>query len=146
MQPQLPPDLVYFITEYMRYPMVFEICAGIATLVFIVLAIYIIQTLIAVQRSLKKLDANIVPLAQESLNILKNTTDMTGSIKDKLEAFDPLFEGINDMSCAIKQSIRAEREDTKKPWQDTVAKVIVLSLASLKVWQQIKKGDRVCPK
>lgn len=126
--------------------MVFEICASIATLVFIILAIYIIRTLITLQRALNKINAQIDPLAQETLSLLKNGTAVTGSVQDKLEAFDPLFDGIQDLNCAIKQTIRQEQEEKKKPWQDTVANVVVLAATGIKLWQQIKKGDHRCPK
>lgn len=126
--------------------MIFEICAGIATLVFIILAIYIIQTLIAVQRSLNrltdlavKLDTKIDPIAQETFKTLQNTTDLTDSVKVKLDAFDPLFQGINDLGCAIKHAARPVQEEKKKQWQDTIAAVIELAAVGVMLWQQIKK-------
>ena len=60
--------------------MIFEICAALATIGFIVLIIYLIQTLIVFQKALKqiiRLTANIEttldPISSETIKILQNS-------------------------------------------------------------------------
>lgn len=118
--------------------MIYEICAGIATLMFIVLTVYLVKTLIAIRHLAEKVNSHIDPLSLESLKTMKNTSEITDSIKVKLDSIDPLFESIHTITNAVNDTIKPYAEK-KKPWQDTIANVLELTAAGILFWQEIKK-------
>jgi len=132
--------------------MVYEICAGISTLVFIVIAYYLIKTLISLQRSLKEineitktLETKMEPLSEETITLIHHSSHLTKSVAEKVDALDPLFKTISHLgsmaehaTCSINEKIDQERK--KKQWK--LDDIIELATLGLLLWQQIKKGDK----
>jgi uncharacterized protein YoxC len=119
--------------------MIFEICIVIATIVFVILVVYIICTLVTVQRSLNRLTDLAVRMESRVDPILQNTEKLSDSVNTKLEAFDPLFETVNDLSCALRKTTRSYCEKKNMTWQSTITEVIELAAVGIILWQQMKK-------
>lgn len=66
--------------------MIFEICAILAVFLFAILVIYIVNTLIAIQKTLKQ---------HSSLTL--HFTDLTLQIEDKLKKMDSTFQSISNL-------------------------------------------------
>jgi uncharacterized protein YoxC len=132
--------------------MIYEICAVVGVLVFIVIAYYLVKTLIALQTSLKdihelskKLETKIDPVSTEASTLLYHSSQLTKSVADKLEAFDPLLKSISVMGSVAHQAAvslqeRVEPERTKK--QSNLNDILDLATLGLMLWQQIKKGEK----
>lgn len=142
--------------------MVFEICAVIATIVFIALAAYLIQTLISVQSTLKQLnalinnvDTKINPLSLETRQILQNSQDLTKTLQGHLEAFSPLLQSIRDIGTIIQRTtgslnkgnpikeelnlIRPRFEEKKESRREKLEEIIELVALGILFWKQINK-------
>lgn len=133
--------------------MIYEICASLATLGFIVLVVYFVRTLIAVRQSLKiisaatlKLGTKIDPLTDQALDILQNTNKLTASVNDQIAAFDPLLNTISDLGCALHKtthSLNEESQQKKNPKHNQVEDWMEIAALGVILWQQIKKGDNM---
>jgi uncharacterized protein YoxC len=131
--------------------MLFEICAGISTLVFVVIAYYLIKTLIILQKSLKEISAvtkkfeiQIQPLSEETSHFLRRSAGLTESVTEKLEAFDPLLKSISHLNSMLNETFFSihERIKERKKGQWNLNEFIELVTLGLLVWQKVKKGDQ----
>lgn len=133
--------------------MIVEICAIVATIVFIVLALYIILTLKDLQKSFlrfqdiaSKVETKIDPLGLETLRLLKNTNELTETIQEDLESFHPLCDSISNVGNALQSATKSlnggyeiHHDEKKKQWQEKLENIIELAAAGVMLWQQIKK-------
>jgi uncharacterized protein YoxC len=137
--------------------MIFEICAGAVTIVFVVLVVYLIQTLIALQLTLNKTDeilekiqSNIDPLSVKVLKILSNSSDATETIKEQIEAFNPLSKSICNIGNSLQEATNAEStpetwhqkvitNEKNKEKQENFRTIIELVSLGLSLWNQFKK-------
>jgi uncharacterized protein YoxC len=141
-----------------NYP-IYEICAALATLVFIILGIYAVKALIALTESLKqlnssisKLDEKIGPISQETLKLLMNSNELAESVQDKLEDLDPLMGSISNVGSALEHAtssfanntarFKFFQQSTKRDWQDTVGDILELAAAGASAWQKFKKDKK----
>ena len=76
--------------------MIFEICAILAVFLFAILVIYIVNTLIAIQKTLKQHAA-----------LTLHFTDLTLQIEDKLRKTDSAFQSISNLGdISAKETLR----------------------------------------
>jgi uncharacterized protein YoxC len=137
---------------------IFEICVVIATLVFIVIGIYLVMTLKTLIESLKHLNASlsklenrIDPISTETIRLLENSNEIAESLQDKLSDLDPLMgsisnvgESLQSMTSSFSSSatpFKFFQTQTKKKreWQDTVGDLIELATLGVSAWQKFKK-------
>lgn len=133
--------------------MVYEICAALATLAFILLCFYLIQTLRTVQKSLNnlndmagKLDNKIDPIGLEAIKLIKKTNDISETIGEQLESFNPICQTIYNLGNAAEEatasladSYYSELHEKKKERHGVIEDLIELAAAGMTLWQQIKK-------
>lgn len=135
--------------------MIFEICISIATIVFVILAFYIIQTLKVVQCSLKDVKKSIenleieVALIKINANqLLKNSNEIAEKINCKIDDITPLFDSIFKVGGLIREAVNSfegrhlhvfTAEEKKSNWQEKVFDLIELTSLGIKVFQQIQK-------
>lgn len=135
--------------------MVFEICAAIVTLLLIILTVYIIQTLKAVQHSLKSsqramdnLSGEVTHLRENVHLLLKESTEIAEKVNVRINDLDPLLESFSSIGRTLKgtahsfepRTFNSEWGDKKKSeWQDNVSTILELASTGMKIFQQIKK-------
>jgi uncharacterized protein YoxC len=136
--------------------MIFEICAIAVAIGFIVLIIYLVQTLLVFQKTLKQINritANVEttldPISSETIKILQNSNDLAESVQHKLDAFSPLLKSISDLGCTIQRmtSVSNESPHSGMPLQEKKEKLkkekldglIELLALGILLWQQVKK-------
>lgn len=142
----------------MENHLIYEICAVVATLVFIGIGIYLILALKALTSSLKMLNMNlskveskIEPLTNETVRLLENSNEIVESMQEKLTDLDPLMESITNVGTALKNvtshfnqeesQFKFFHTEKKKDWQDIVGNLIKLATLGVVTWQKIKKGS-----
>lgn len=136
--------------------MFFEICASISTIAFVILVFYLVQTLKAVQHSLKTIDRSMVNLNTEldiiKINIndsIKNSSEITKKINDKIDNLSPLLDSISQIGCMAKQTISSfeeskkmrsiEVEHSNTSWQEKIFDFVEFINLSVQVLKKIKK-------
>lgn len=135
--------------------MIFEICAIIATLLFLILTVYIVQTLKGIQRSVKNtnrildnLEPDLAVMQMDVKRILSSSTELVRRINDKISDMDPLFQTLHHAGNALnarvhafkKDSFHFEEEMEKTNVSERILDIIELTKAGVKLYQQIKKG------
>ncbi len=121
---------------------VYEICTVVGTLAFIVLVIYIVITLRALNRLILHIDTRLDPLSSETIKILQNTQQMTAFVQKQMDSFDPLLKSIASVGQTFQRTTQAFNEETERvnlSRKDKVAEICELVAISILVWQQIKK-------
>lgn len=135
--------------------MIFEICAIVATLLFIILTIYLVQTLREVQKSLKNTNKTLSSLELEmavlrvDLNkLLTSSTDLVQNMNSKLGDLDPLFQSVHNAGNALNTRVHSFKKEYVRPIEEEMEKadvseniidVIDLAKIGIKLYQQIKK-------
>lgn len=134
--------------------MIFEICAIVATLLLIILTVYIVQTLKEVQKSVKNtnrilgnLEPDLAVLQGDIKKLLNSSTELVQKINDKISDIDPLFQTIHHAGNALnsrvhafkKDSFRFEEEIEKSNISERILDIIELTKAGVQLYQQIKK-------
>lgn len=133
--------------------MVYEICAALATLVFILIGIYLIRTLVSLKKSLdhlneisSKLDHKIDPIGLETIKLLKKSNDITETVHEQLEAFNPICQSVyhvgnalEEASASLSDSYHNDIHEKKKQRQSKLEDLIELAAAGISFWQQLKK-------
>ncbi len=138
--------------------MVFEICAAIATFVFVILAYFIVQTLKVVQKSLKevtvtinKLESEVDELKSNVNEILINSNKTIEKINNKIDTITPvidLFSQVGEVGqealgfCESKMdNYIHSKEKAKSNWEDKISDVSEIINLGIKVFQKIKKRN-----
>jgi uncharacterized protein YoxC len=132
---------------------IYEVCAVIATLAFIVIAYFLVITLKSLVESLNKLNSKIEPITNETLRLLENSNEMVESVQDKLSDLDPLVGSIANVGSALQNATSSlnEEEDEERPhkffrtekkknWQNVAGDLIKLISLGVVAWQKLKKG------
>lgn len=134
--------------------MIFEICAIVATLLLIILTVYIVQTLREVRRSVNHtnkilchLEPELAVLQVDLKKLLNSSTELVQKINDKISDIDPLFQTIHHAGNALnsrvhafkKDSYRFEEEIDKTNISERILDIIELTKAGIQLYQQIKK-------
>lgn len=136
---------------------IYEICAILAVVVFIVIAFFLVKTLKALQESLKlmnasltKIETQIEPVSNQTVRLLENTNEIAESFQDKISNLDPLLESISNVGCALQKATSSfsNEEKTlkffhlekKSDWQEIASDFIQLATLGVVTWQKIKKG------
>jgi uncharacterized protein YoxC len=140
--------------------MIIEICVALATVAFIVLVVFLVRTLIKLNKTLdhtngvvNRLETKIEPLQSESVKLLANVNNLTQTVSDHLDAFNPLMDSVHEVGAALqdvshnfsekitKASFEGEREQTTQ-WEDKALKILELGALAIGAYQQIKKKRR----
>lgn len=135
--------------------MIFEICAIVATLMLILLTIYIIQTLREVQKSLKTMSKTLsgleleLAVLQVDLNkLLCSSTELVQKANEKISDLDPLFQIVHHAGNALnarsqsffrKERTQPSEEVETKDMSENFLDIIDLAKVGIKLYQQIKK-------
>lgn len=136
--------------------MIFEICASLATIAFLVLVGYLICTLIKVQKSLKFVNQaveevlpQISTCKSELMILLKNSNDLTVSVRRHIDHFDPLLQSIANIGIALNHlthdmqgcfnSVHVEK---KMKWRGTLSSVLEVIDLGVHILQKLNKGGR----
>jgi uncharacterized protein YoxC len=135
--------------------MIFEICASIVAIILLILAIYIIQTLKQLQKTLKHINSlaqmmepKISEGSLETLKFLHSSNDLIKRVNSQLNDFNPLLKCISDTGCIIQKAINSWQNneqikilpDSKKKLQrEKLEKIIEFIALGILFWQQIKK-------
>lgn len=136
---------------------IYEICAVLATLIFIVVGVYLVMVLKTLIKSLKrinstlsKIDMEIEPLSNETIRLLENSNEIAESIQDKLTDLDPLMGSISNVGSALRNATSSFDKDEgqfkffhtekKTDWQSIAGDLINLAAQGIAAWQKIKKG------
>lgn len=147
--------------------MIFEICAIVATLVFIVLGIFIVQTLKTVQFSLKNavesinnLEIELATLKVNADQLMVNSNETIEKINEKIDDISPfvhMFSNLGEVGTkAIRKYEKGKRrsfveedeyddeyeeddEDQESHWQGTVAGLVELANLGIKLFKKNKK-------
>lgn len=141
--------------------LVYEICSIVSTLVFIVIAFYLIKVLKALfvsfthlNASVSKIETKIIPITDESIKLLENANGIAESVRDKLSDLDPLMGSISDMGSALhnatssftkkneSSSHKFFHKEEKRDWQDIANDLINIVTLGVIIWQKIKKSRR----
>jgi uncharacterized protein YoxC len=140
----------------MESHLIYEICTIIATLIFVVIAVYLIMVLKALSESLKnlnisltKIESQIEPISNETVRFLENSNEIAESIQDKLTDLDPLMDSISNVGAALQNATSSLPEsdkpfkffqsEKKKDWQGIAGDLIKLTTLGVIAWQKIKK-------
>jgi uncharacterized protein YoxC len=132
--------------------MIFEICAIVGTIAFVVLVVYLIMTLRTVQTSLVHLD----PIRHEVEKLLHKSNDITESVHKNMDSLDPLFRTVSNVGASLENvsknlhkasfkvpSFLEEEEEEVSGWNDKLGDLLDLAAAGVLLWQHIKKkGDK----
>src|SRR5262245_32744332 len=99
--------------------MIYEICAVIVTLIFVLLAFYIIQTLRSLMKSMTRFHELVAkvenkwdPISLETLTLLQKSNDLTASVQEKIDSFDPVFNSIHHLGGILEESTTSLHERT----------------------------------
>lgn len=128
-----------------------EIFVGIAVVTFVVLAVFIILTLIKFNKTIDKMDRHANKLVidfsitnSELIRTLSNCSKLSEHINEKIQDLDPLFCSINKVGLLFKNTISAielnhsyverERESDLK-----ITAYAELADAVIKIYKQSKK-------
>ncbi len=137
---------------------IYEICAVIATLVFIGIACYLIKVMKELIKSLKHInvslsiiDTKIEPISNETIRLLENSNEIAESFQDKIAEFDPLLDSISNVGAALKdvtgsfknqeKPFKFFHSGEKKNWQDIISDLIKLTSLGVIIWQKFKKEE-----
>jgi uncharacterized protein YoxC len=138
---------------------IYAVCAVSATLIFSIIAFFLVKALKAVLESVQhvnsslfRIENKIEPLVQETLRLLENSNKIAIATQDKLSDLNPILDSINHVSAAVNKVTQSfnENEDEnpcnfyhvekKNDWNEIVGDLIKLSTIGVKTWQKIKKG------
>lgn len=131
--------------------MVFEICAIVATLMLIILTIYIVFTLKEVQKSLRNMNTTVsgleleLSILREDVNkLLSSSTELVQKVNDKISDLDPLFETVHNVGEALnqltqkRQYIQCEKQE-EKDISEKILDILNFGKIGIKLYQRIKK-------
>lgn len=120
--------------------MVFEICASLATLAFIILVFYLVQTL-------RTIRSNVDPIGEEAIKLLQQSNEITQSIN---QGFSPLLQSISSIKCSVEETtekikhqvrgLAEEKEEEISQWDEKIIPFIELVIVGIAVYRQFKKG------
>lgn len=97
--------------DFIREPMVFEVCIAVSTIAFVVLVIFLVMTLRSscatlkkTKHTLTKVESELKEISTESVALIKNVNDLTVDIKEKAEALNFLFRPLIKLSKEKKNT------------------------------------------
>jgi uncharacterized protein YoxC len=139
--------------------MIYEICAGVATLAFVILVIYLVITLNALKQSLKETQAlmkKVDPLTENISLILENGVHITDNIEAHLEALTPAVDSIGSLgstfehfkenletkSFQYKKRQEHQHEQEKPSLDESVTAFAQIVSSGILLWQNFKKGRK----
>ena len=98
--------------------MILEISALLASIAFVILAYFIIQTLLRVQAALshsneilQKLEEKIGPITDETLKLAKNTTHLTSLLSEKISVISPITLKLLHNTTKLTESLNDKIEE-----------------------------------
>jgi uncharacterized protein YoxC len=124
---------------------VIEISVGIIALSFVFLVFYLIRTLLSVQGSLKLLGSTMVHMQQqidelnrETVNLIRNTNQITLDVQKKSKSLDALFHSVENAGLAVEQVTESVREVSSTFAQNMKQKVTSVDLKQDKLSEVIR--------
>lgn len=126
--------------------MITDIFLGIITIAVVVLVIYLVKTLITLQKTLKEIHTKVGPITEESLKLLKHSNSLAENIVFKSKSLDPFFYSLSDVGTFVEGMTTSLRKRSIKLFEEEKSskkKANWIELAALGVllWHKLKKGD-----
>lgn len=133
--------------------MVYEILAGIITLVIVLLAFYLIKTLIALQKflttsktSLERIQLEVALMHSEITPLVRGSSELLHKVNMHVEELNPLVKSIHNVGSFLNEAT-TQGEMHRVPslgknkifWQEAIAEALVLTSMGLKIFQQFQK-------
>lgn len=130
--------------------MIIEISVLIASLAFVILVIYLVRSLRTLQKSLiqthemlSKVNDKIIPISEETLQLLQNGNGLADSIQEQMESFNPLLQTISDVGLFLHAKTEGcginRFKEKKIKWKETAGDVLELAALVVNLWQELKK-------
>src|SRR5262245_11185634 len=98
--------------------MIIAICVPIFTLFFVILVVYLIMTLTALQQTIKnvndimtKSEIKEETVNDEALKLLQRSNNITETINDQLKAFNPFVKSVSSAGMVIQKTMDFLNED-----------------------------------
>lgn len=105
----------------MESHILYEICAVVATLAFMVITFYLIKVFKMLIKTLKNLNSNLVkveskiePISNEAIRLLENSNEIAETVQDKLSDLDPLMGTIANVGATLQSATSTLKEDVNQ--------------------------------
>lgn len=128
---------------------VFEISAIIVLIVFGVIAYFLVQALISLNKVLHRIDDTLQrtePITEETAFLLENVNSITETVQDQLDSFAPFFNSVaklgntlSEASESLSTRIKPIEPEQNPRWQKKMVDLIELATLGAMAWQQLKK-------
>lgn len=100
--------------------MILEISIAVAAAAFVILVIYLVITLSAIQKTLRNVDQTLLktdrllePAGEEVLKLLKTSSQIADFTFKKVENLDPLFHSISNVGECVNQATETLKSNFK---------------------------------
>jgi uncharacterized protein YoxC len=120
--------------------MIFEICAVLSTIAFVVLCVFLVQTLFRTQHTLKEIDVTLTkvnhkidPLSSEAIKLIQNSNKLTHQLNEQITHINPLTESLSDIGEIVHNVTSSIQQEKKINFTGEKNKRIgdILDIASL---------------
>lgn len=132
--------------------MIYEICVALLTIFFIILVIYVIITLKRINVTLQKtneivdkVNKDLNPLRSQAQELLRESAEISHTLKNQIDAFNPIFNSISLIGEKIENFTSSNLDDEPKKKENGeedknyILDLLDIGARGVVLWQQYKK-------